>query len=186
VPPSPVTSTYIAELGKNSRTFPRDPCGTSKHYYEAIRINVSLDGYFTLCSESIFDTFAYLYEEIFDPFDLESNLVVSDNDGCGNQQFRLCLFLQANISYILVVTTHAAGVAGSFSVSVVGGAEISFTTMDRIGEFDTSRVTRSIYSSTLTTRVTERYSRDETSIIDLLLPTVTTDDSNKWNLLISE
>lgn len=81
------------------------------------------------------DTFGYIYQDTFDPFDLESaDLVASDNDGCEYQQFRLCLFLQANTSYILVVTTHAESVTGPFSVSAVGGGEISFTEMDRIGE----------------------------------------------------
>ena len=119
--------TYNSVLGKNKQAFPRDLCGTSKYFYEAIRISVSFDGYFTFCSNSSIDIYGYIYKNTFDPFDLESDLIASDNNGCGEQQFRLCLFLQANISYILVVTTDAEDVTGPFSVSVVGGTEISFT-----------------------------------------------------------
>ena len=36
---------------------------------------------------------------------------------------------------MLVVTTHAADVAGAFSVRVVGGAAIIFTAISRIGEY---------------------------------------------------
>lgn len=134
MPPSPVKLIYNSVLGKNNQTFPRDQCSISKHFYEAIRINVSFDGFFTFCSNSSIDTFGYIYEDTFDPFDLESDLIASDNDDCDNQQFRLCLFLQANTSYILVVTTHAEGVTGPFSVSVVGGTEVHLTAIDRLGE----------------------------------------------------
>lgn len=127
-------STYESELGKKSATLSRDECRTSKYHYEALRINVSLDGYYTFCSNSSIDTFGYIYEDAFDPFDLESDLVASDNDGCGDKQFRLCSFLKTNTSYILVVTTQTAGVTSPFSVSVVGGAEVNFTSMGRIGE----------------------------------------------------
>ena len=82
------------------------------------------------------DTFGYIYQNTFDPFDLASDLIASDNDGCGDQQFRLCLFLQANTTYILVVTTNARRMTGAFSIDVVGGAEINITGINRIGECD--------------------------------------------------
>jgi hypothetical protein len=129
-----VKSTYGSTLGTNSKTFSRDQCGTSKYQYEAAWVNVSLDGYVTFCGNSKIDTYAYFYENTFDPLDLDRDLIASDDDGCGNQQFRLCLFLQTNTRYLLVVTTHAENMVGAFSVAVVGGAQVNFTRMDRIGE----------------------------------------------------
>lgn len=134
-PPPPAYSTYASQLNTSSETFSRDHCATLTYYYEAIRINVAIDGYYIFCSNSSIDTYGYIYLNTFDPFDLSSDLLASDDNGCDNQQFRLCVYLETSTLYVLLVTTNDAGVTGAFSVRVVRGAEVSFTRMGRIGEY---------------------------------------------------
>ena len=170
-------STYASQLNTSSETFSRDQCATWSYYYEAIRVHVSIDGYYVFCSSSSIDTYGYVYQNTFDPFDLSSDLIASDNDGCDHQQFRLCVFLETNTTYILVVTTNEASVTGEFLVTVVRGAEASFTRIGRISEYDgrkarqerstpspsldTSKVARSTYASALVLGSTDKYSRDQ-------------------------
>jgi hypothetical protein len=133
-PPPLVHSTYTSQLNTTSETFSRDQCALLTYYYEAIRVRVSIDGYYLFCSNSSIDTYGYIYHTAFDPFDLSSDLLADDNDGCDNQQFRLCLHLQTNTTYILVVTTNAPSMTGALSVTVVRGAEVAFTRIGRISE----------------------------------------------------
>ena len=134
-PPPLVHSTYASQLNTSSETLSRDHCAALTYYYEAMRINVAIDGYYTFCSNSSIDTYGYIYPNTFDLFDLSSDLLADDNDGCGNQQFRLCVYLETNASYVLLVTTNDAGVTGAFSVMVLRGAEVSFTRLGRVGEY---------------------------------------------------
>ena len=128
-------STFTSQLNTISETFSRDHCASLTYFYEAVRINVTIDGYYMFCSNSSIDTYGYIYRSTFDPFDLSSALFADDNDGCDSQQFRLCVYLQTNTTYILVVTTNAASVTGAFSVTVVRGAEVTFTRMGSISGY---------------------------------------------------
>jgi hypothetical protein len=131
-----VQSTYKSSFNANHETMSRDDCGTSKYYYEALQTTVSVNASIMFCSNSNLDTFAFFYQHKFDPFDLSSDLMASDDDGCGNSQFRLCVDLRPNANYTLVVTTNTTRTQGAFSVAVFGGAEITFTRMDHISEYD--------------------------------------------------
>jgi hypothetical protein len=52
-------------------------------------------------------------------------LIASDDDGAGDRQFQISLYLQSGRTYILVVTTLSTSITGSFSVRVVGPASVS-------------------------------------------------------------
>jgi hypothetical protein len=119
----------------NHDTFPRDECGTSKYYYEALQITVSVDASIMFCSNSNMDTYAFFYQHTFDPFDLSTGLLASDDNGCDDRHFRLCVPLRTNTAYILVVTTNTTRTTGVFSVAAVGGAEINFTRIDHISKY---------------------------------------------------
>ena len=76
--------------------------------------------------------YGFLYREIFDPFDPFRNQIVGEFDNCGKGQFRLYIFLQAKITYILVIATLSTNMAGPFSIMAIGAANINFT---RLGEY---------------------------------------------------
>ena len=120
---------YSSELTKRSEVYCRDRCSTSDYeydfdddyYFETILVNVSGAGDFIIMSESSINTYGYLYENSFDPFDTSSNLLVeNDNSSSSNDQFKLKAFLQPSIVYILVVTTFAPNVVGNFSIVAWG------------------------------------------------------------------
>lgn len=130
-----VPSTYNSTLSMNHEIFPRDECGTSKYYYEALQITVSVNASIMFYSNSSVDTYAYFYQHTFDPFDLTMGLLASDNNGRDSRQFRLHVSLRENTTYTLVVTTNIANTTGAFSVTVVGGAEINFTRIDHVSKY---------------------------------------------------
>ncbi|CAF4565772.1 unnamed protein product, partial [Rotaria socialis] len=97
------------------------------YYYQAIQIQVKTSGTYTFTSDSYLDTIGYLYENSFDLTNLEENLMVQDdNSGGSNLQFRFETTLEAERTYILVVTTNVYGRTGRFSVSAHGPDSITF------------------------------------------------------------
>ena len=76
------------------------------------------------------DTHGYLYDGTFYPSSPQTNLIGHDDDGAGNSQFKLPVYLQAGHPYTLVVTTHNAGAQGPFSVVAAGPDTIYFTPLN--------------------------------------------------------
>jgi len=68
------------------------------------------------CTSSI-DTYGYIYTRKFDPTSPSINLLKSDDQGNGGNQFRIHVDLQAGTTYTLVVTTFGSLVTGAFSIS---------------------------------------------------------------------
>jgi hypothetical protein len=120
-----VVSTYSSNLYVNSASFAR-PYGTSRnYYYQAIQATTYTTGTYSFSSSSSIDTYGYLYQFSFDPSYPSYNLIASDDDGAGDLQFQISLYLQSGRTYILVVTTLSTSITGSFSVRVVGPASVS-------------------------------------------------------------
>jgi hypothetical protein len=74
----------------------------------------------------------YLYDSTFDPSNPLVNLITDNDDddsGFFSLQFRLEAFLLTGRTYILVVTSHRPSVTGTFSVSAVGPAPVSLTSI---------------------------------------------------------
>ena len=83
-------------------------------------MNVIEDGNYTLGSNSSIDTNGYIYKDKFNPYDPSMNQVAEDDDGGFNGQFKLFVYLLTKTTYILVVTTFAPEVVGSFSIIASG------------------------------------------------------------------
>ncbi|CAF3733935.1 unnamed protein product [Adineta steineri] len=117
-----VQSMYSSVLATNNQIYNRDSVKKTYYYYyyEAIQINVATDGFYMITSNSNIDTYGYIYNNSFNPFNPSVNLISEDDDGCSFRRFRLEVNLLVNVAYILVVTTSDADVTGAFSIIVSG------------------------------------------------------------------
>ena len=70
------------------------------------------------------DTYGCFYQTSFDPSIPSRNLIAYDDDGGGGLQFLITSSLLSGGTYILVVTTYATNVTGSYSVRAVGPAAV--------------------------------------------------------------
>jgi hypothetical protein len=70
------------------------------------------------------DTYGFLYNDSFNPIYPYRNLFMRDDDGAGYGQFKLTTFFEANITYVLVVTTFERLESGSFSIFTSGPNDV--------------------------------------------------------------
>jgi hypothetical protein len=78
------------------------------------------------------NTHGFIYSNVFNPFDPLINLLGNDDEGCGDGQFWLPSLLDANKTYILVVSTDTPSVIGTVSIVTKGAGNVSFT---HLGEY---------------------------------------------------
>ncbi len=126
-----MSTSYASELLSSSQAFTRPNGGTGQSYYfQAVQVSVSTNGLYIFMSDSLIDTIGYFYNSPFDPSSPTANLII-DNDDNGDVpfQFRIEAYLETGRTYILVVTTQSASVTGKFSVSAVGLASVSLTSI---------------------------------------------------------
>jgi hypothetical protein len=88
-------------------------------------VTVYTSGTYTLTSISSVDTYGYFYPSSFNPSYPSQNLIMSDDDGDGGNQFRMRVNLQYGQTYALVVTTTGNMVTGSFWIRAVGPGSVS-------------------------------------------------------------
>ena len=117
-----------------NQKYVRETCTLSKHYYHALRIEILIAGEYGFSGSSSVETIGSIYSSAFDPYNPSSNRIANDYNGCGKTMFWLQHFLQANATYILVVTMLASD---TFLVVSKGVANVSFT---RLGQYDCSRM----------------------------------------------
>ncbi|CAF4802111.1 unnamed protein product, partial [Rotaria sp. Silwood2] len=55
--------------------------------------------------------------------------MASDDDGNGNQQFRIRLNLRAGYTYVLIVTTFRTAVTGTFTVIATGPTRLNLVSI---------------------------------------------------------
>jgi hypothetical protein len=119
---------YSGMLTTDSRLYHRViPPSSYGYYYEAIEMNVSVSGTYSLTSSSSVDTYGFIYTNSFNPINPRWNLLSENDDGGVGVQFKLTIYLQREITYILVVTTFATKTTGAFLVVGSGPASITFT-----------------------------------------------------------
>ena len=93
----------------------------------AIRVTASASGTYTFAGDSIFDSYACLYHESFNPSQPMSNKLVCDDDSGPDDDFQLTATMRPSQSMILVVTTFHPSETGSFTVQVHGAAQVIMT-----------------------------------------------------------
>jgi hypothetical protein len=112
--------------------FARTGCELPNYYYEAIQVDVVESGYYNLISNSLIDTYGYMYKEYFNPMIPTNNLLLQNDRSFCSNQFKFVTSLEVNTMYVLVVTTFDPSVTGMFSVIVTGPNNVS---LNRISEY---------------------------------------------------
>jgi len=126
---SVVQLNYSSELNNKSQKHTGFNCRQLDYYYEALEINVNTSGFYMFSSESRFDTYGYLYEHEFNPYNsIDTSLAQSDHT-CNDDQLQILAYLNFNITYILIVTTFYAHEQGPFSVFIEGSDKIKIKQM---------------------------------------------------------
>ncbi|CAF1210287.1 unnamed protein product [Adineta ricciae] len=146
--PPKIQSIYSSALTIYSPKYCHDSsyCSEFMHYYQAIQINVSTTGYYSIASESDMYTYGYLYNGTFDPSFISQNLITGNDNNTGYSQFRFVYYLQSTETYVMVVTTYIIYATGRFSLIAIGAGRVNY---DRLSITGSSRI-YSIYSSALT------------------------------------
>ncbi len=124
--PFTLITIYSSTLTNNNPKFYRRKSFRSIFYYEAIQVNVSITGTYTLKSNSTMETYGYLYIHSFTSSNILNNLLIEDDDSGGSNQFQIKYVLQQNTQYVLVVTTYRSRVIGTFSIIGTGPGSITY------------------------------------------------------------
>lgn len=123
-----MNSQYSSDLNSNSSMFARDDYGKIRsYYYEAIEVNVSTSGYYSIKSNSSINTYGILYTNNFDPYVVNINRQSTDDNSGGNNQFAITFRLENSTKYFLIVTTSTPNVKGAFSVIVTGPSLVNLS-----------------------------------------------------------
>ena len=133
--------------------------GGSNIYYETIQVTVYTTGTYIITSSSSMDMYGYLYTGGVIFSNLSLNLLVYDDDSGGNAQFKLVVYLQPNITYILIATTFSGGVTGPFSIFVLGPsrARLLSTNITAATTVSTTQATASMRTSTIPAASTSNF-----------------------------
>ncbi|CAF1258161.1 unnamed protein product [Adineta steineri] len=124
-PPDPqISCNYSSSLTKTSMMFQRPNGDRGVYYYKPIQIFISTPGYYEIQSFSNIDMFGYFYL-YFMPLNPPMNILMSDDDSGGNNQFYFRISLDP-IMYTLVATTYEKNITGLFSIMVTGPASVTF------------------------------------------------------------
>jgi hypothetical protein len=132
-----------------SEVYCRDRCSTADYdydfdddyYYQTILINVTKVANVTIISQSSINTYGYLYEKSFDPFNTSVNLLMEDDDNAENEQFKLTALLRPSTIYLLVVTSFSPSVIGRFSIIA---SSTSFINLTRVSYHRTTTTTTNL------------------------------------------
>nr|ACD54717.1 NHL repeat containing protein-like protein [Adineta vaga] len=144
--------TNLSTLTKNSPMYSQD-CDWQSFYYDAFQVKVPENRYYTIRSNAKIDTYGYLYENEFDPLNPTENLLLKDDDGGYNGQFKFEIPLYNDMIYILLVTTFTPITVGDIEINIFGLKNVT------IKRLTTSVIIQSTYSSELTTN-SAKYCRD--------------------------
>jgi hypothetical protein len=120
---------YSSALTTNSSTYPNIGCEVLSYYYAAIKVNVVKTGCYNLTSNSSVSIFGYIYRHNFNQLNPSKNLISRSDVILNSTQFQLITYIQANISYVLVVTTSYPNVTGAFSILASGPSTVTHNHM---------------------------------------------------------
>ena len=123
-----MVSRHSSVLTNSSKKY-RSPGGNlgSLYCYQAIELNISMPGNYTIASQSDMDLIGYLYENNFDPDFPLVNTLKFNYGAAGNRQFQLRNYFQSSTRYIVVVTTAYLDTVGPFAIVVIGRSSIGFS-----------------------------------------------------------
>lgn len=117
-----LSTTVSSTLTSASQSFVRNGASGISYFYDAYEVTVpSAATYiFNCASGTALDTYGSLYSFPFFPQSAAVNLITSNDQGAGNDQFRITASLQPGVTYVLVATTYVASATGSYSITSSG------------------------------------------------------------------
>ena len=122
-----INTTFESALKQNMSSFIRYGGSILGYRYETVNVSTATSATYVFGSRSSMDTYGYLYSSSFNPNSPANNLLISDDDNGGNGQFQFSFFLQAYVSYTLVMTTYNVNVFGSYVAIVSGPIAVSLS-----------------------------------------------------------
>ncbi|CAF4231471.1 unnamed protein product [Rotaria socialis] len=159
VGPYSIQSNYTSRWTNNSSTYRRINSSISSYYYETYEIDVVVASNYSFSTKSQIDTYGYIYNNSFHPTNPSLNLLIEDDNGDGNKQFRFKAFLIPWTKYILVVTTFSPNTLGAFQIVVTGPTAVA------IRSICIPNIQSTIYSSQWTIH-SPKYCRDRCLMSD--------------------
>jgi hypothetical protein len=128
---SVISLTHQLALTMDSQMYSRR-CNLKNFYYETFEVKVPEIRYYTIQSSSNIDTYGYIYENQFNPFNTTENLLTSDDNGDdSSSQFKIEIPLYIDTTYILVVTTASPKQLGEINIILLG---LTNVTVERLSE----------------------------------------------------
>lgn len=124
---STVMTQHASALNESSGTFCQEEiCDGDPHHYVAMYIIANVPGEYTIKCNSSIDTYGFMYNGTFDAANPSENVLVSNDDGAGDRQFQLDVYLESSVNYILVVSTYSPDITGPFIITATGPGSIFF------------------------------------------------------------
>jgi hypothetical protein len=120
---------YHSVLNTNCSDYSQTECSISNYYYKASELSVATTGYYQLSSNGSIGLNGYIYEEMFSPSVPSRNLIAEKH---GELDFRMNVYFQTGMTYVLVVTSSIPNETGSFWILAAGPNYIS---VQHIGKF---------------------------------------------------
>ena len=105
------------------------------YYCQILEIHTEEEGLYTITSHSTKDLVGYIHKNNFTLFDLNINKIGSDYNSHDNNQFKITLYRQANISFLLIVTTAQELEQGEFSITILGPSIVSMRYQSKFSFF---------------------------------------------------
>ncbi|CAF1084966.1 unnamed protein product [Adineta steineri] len=93
-------------------------------YLKRYCLQVTKSGYYTFRGSGEIDPYGSIYKNKFNPLDPLDNLFDQDYDRTSDVQFKLNIYLDVSMIYVLVVTTFDSKETGEFSIVVLGKNEV--------------------------------------------------------------
>jgi hypothetical protein len=123
-----LTSTYAGALVVGDLLYARPNQTTANYYCDPLQVIVNVTGNYTFQSNSSVDLTGFLYNNSFNPANASANVIAYSNDaGTGTPQFQFAIVLNSDVVYLLVVTTFAPNITGSYTITASGPGNATFT-----------------------------------------------------------
>lgn len=105
--------------------------GQPEFYYEALQVNVTINGSYRFLSSGTMKTHVDIYKNNFNKSNPGQNLIHPIDDSSEENQFKLEVRLFAGNKYILVVTTEKRNITGKFSVTAIGSGLVTLHSLQQ-------------------------------------------------------
>ena len=144
-----LTSTYSSELTNKNLMFTRNGSSSGNFYYEVINITVPAAGQYIFQCKSNLDTFAYIYNQTFNPLNPAANLLNAfDDENYERWEFSIMMNFPGPETILLILTTYNPNVTGPFLIVGSGYNKVIFNRMASTAQPTTSTSTTSKTTTT--------------------------------------